>query len=390
MNIYIDFGFRSVNHDGEEVCGDRVETKRAEDRFIGVLADGMGSGVKANILSTMGSTILSTMLMGGESVESAVDAVIRTLPVCSERGMNYCTFSVVTIDQEGVARLTEFDNPQAWIIRNRQIVQPGRKSRIVEGKRIWESSLPLIEGDVIVITSDGAVNAGRDNHFSFRWTWDSVAKWLAERAHSYPSALRLAVDLVSAVDNLYGGKPTDDVTAMVIRIPYAQTVNIMYGPPEYPEDDEFMVHEFMDSDGAKIICGGTTSNIVARVMNTPLETMPDTAADGVPPISFMADVDLVTEGVLTMTRAGDIMERYFTAGYSMADFQELDAQNGAAFLAKQLVENCTTLRAFIGRAKNPAYEGKDVPLDLDMKLKAVERICELMRTHGRTVEEYYY
>ncbi len=390
MKLYIDFGFRSINHAGEEVCGDRVETKRTEKRFIGVLADGMGSGVKANILSTMGSAILSTMLLGGESVESAVDAVIRTLPVCSERGMNYCTFSVVTIDGEGVARLTEFDNPQAWIIRNRQIVLPERESRVVEGKKIWESSLPMIEGDVIVITSDGAVNAGRDNQFSFQWTWDSVARWLTERAHQFPSALRLAVELVGAVDNLYGGRPTDDVTAMVIRIPYTQTVNLMYGPPEYPEDDQFMVHEFMDSEGIKIICGGTTSNIVSRVMNLPLETLPDTAADGVPPISFMGEVDLVTEGVLTMTRAGDIMERYFQAGYSGADFQELDAQNGAAFLAKQLVEGCTTLRAFIGRAKNPAYEGKDVPLDLDMKLKAVERICRLLKTHGRTVEEYYY
>lgn len=390
MNIYVDFGFWSVNHAGEEVCGDRVETKRTEDRFIGVLADGMGSGVKANILSTMGSTILSTMLMGGESVESAVDAVIRTLPVCSERGLNYCTFSVVTIDQNGEARLTEFDNPQAWIIRNKQIVQPERENRTVEGKKIWESSLPLVEGDVIVVTSDGAVNAGRDNHFSFDWTWDSVAKWLAERAHTYSSALRLAADLVGAVDSLYGGKPTDDVTAMVIRIPYLQTVNIMYGPPEYKEDDAFMVREFMDADGYKIICGGTTSNIVARVLDTPVETLPETAADGVPPISFMADVDLVTEGVLTVTRAGDIMERYFHAGYNDADFLELDAQNGAAFLAKQLVEDCTTLRVFIGRAKNPAYEGKDVPLDLDMKLKAIERICELMRSHGRTVEEYYY
>lgn len=390
MNLYIDFGFRSINHAGEEICGDRVETKRTAERFIGVLADGMGSGVKANILSTMGSTILSTMLMGGETVESAVDAVVRTLPVCSERGLNYCTFSVVTIDATGEARLTEFDNPQAWIVRNRQIVQPERRSRTVAGKDIWESSLPLIEGDILVITSDGAVNAGCDNHFSFDWTWNSVARWLTERADRYPSALRLAADLVGAVDNLYGGKPTDDVTAMVIRIPHRQTVNIMYGPPEYPEDDEFMVHEFMDADGYKIICGGTTSNIVSRVLDSPLETLTETAADGVPPISFMADVDLVTEGVLTVTRAGNIMKRYFSAGCSGANFSELDAQNGAAFLARQLVENCTTLRVFIGRAKNPAYEGKDVPLDLDMKLKAIERICELMRQHGRTVEQFYY
>lgn len=390
MNLYVDFGWRSINHFGEEVCGDRVEARRADRQFITVLADGMGSGVKANILSTMGSAILSTMLMGGETMESAVDAVVRTLPVCSERGLNYCTFSVVTIDEGGVARLTEFDNPQAWIVRNGQIVQPERMLRVVEQKHIWESSLPLIEGDVLVVTSDGAVNAGCNNQFSFNWTWDSVGKWLCQRVQGCSSALRLATDLVGAVDNLYGNRPTDDVTAMVIRIPYAQSVALMYGPPEYREDDAFMVGEFMEAEGYKIVCGGTTSNIVARVLNSAVETMPETAADGVPPISFMADVDLVTEGVLTVTRAGDIMERYFTGGATGDSFAELDAQNGAAFLAKQLVEQCTTLRVFIGRAKNPAYEGKDVPLDLDMKLKAIERICNLMRRYGRTVEEYYY
>ena len=388
MNISIDFGFRSINHDGEEVCGDRVDHKRRKDGFLGVLADGMGSGVKANILSTMGSTILSTMLAGGESVESAVDVVIRSLPVCSERGMNYCTFSVVNIDNAGVAKLVEFDNPQAWIIRNKQIVQPERTLRMIEQKKIWESSLPLVEGDVIVVTSDGAVNAGVDNHFSFSWNWDSVASWLCQRAHTFHSARRLASELVEAVNNLYGGKPTDDVTAMVIRVPEEQTVNIMYGPPEYPEDDAFMVHEFMGADGAKIICGGTTSNIVSRVLDTPVVTMPETASDGVPPISFMDNIDLVTEGLLTVTRAGDILERYYSA--ANPDFRELDGENGAAILAKQLCENCTSLRVFIGKARNPGYEGKDVPLDLDMKMKAIDHLCSLLEQEGKRVEKNYY
>ena len=143
MNISLDYGYRSINHFGEEVCGDRVNIRQDKNRFIGVLADGMGSGVKANILSTMGSTILSTMLHGGEDLESAVDVVIRSLPVCSERGMNYCTFSVVSVDDRGVARLVEFDNPQAWIIRNRQVVQPERQLRQVEEfSRLEEHLLP--------------------------------------------------------------------------------------------------------------------------------------------------------------------------------------------------------------------------------------------------------
>lgn len=388
MNISLDYGYYSINHHGEEVCGDRVNFRRNKDGFVGVLADGMGSGIKANILSTMGSTILSTMLSGGESVESAVDMVIRSLPVCSERGMNYCTFSVIHVDKQGIAKLVEFDNPQAWIIRNKQVVQPERIPRMVEGKRIWESSLPLIEGDILVVTSDGAVNAGMDNQFSFQWNWDSVADWLCQRGHLFASSRRLSRELVEAVNNLYGGKPTDDVTAMVLRIPQTSVVNIMYGPPEYPEDDGFMVHEFMDSEGVKIICGGTTSNIVSRVMNSPVVTMPETAADGVPPISFMADIDLVTEGVLTVTRAGDIMEHYY--GDMHADFQQLDQDNGAAILARQLIEDCTELRVFIGRARNPGYEDKQVPLDLNMKMKAMDRICKILDSQGIPVSKFYY
>ena len=389
MKLNVDFAWYSINHDGEEVCGDHVDAKYDEDRFIGVLADGMGSGVKANVLSTMGSTILSTMLIGGEDVESAVDMVVRTLPVCSERGMNYCTFSVVTIDQNGTAFFTEFDNPQAWIIRNKQIVLLDRRVHKVEGKRIYESELPLIPGDVIVVTSDGAVNAGANNRFSFSWTWDSVAEWLCDRAHVYQSALRLAVDLVEDVNGIYEYKPTDDVTAMVIRLPELENVNIMYGPPEHPEDDEAMVREFIRSDGYKIICGGTTAKVVSRVLNSPLETVPETAADGVPPISFLAEADLVTEGVLTVTKAADILEQYYS-NQQHPDFSDLDASNGAAFLAKQLAEHCTSLRVFVGRAKNPAYEGKDVPVDLDMKLRAIDRICEMMKKQGRTVEVRYY
>lgn len=388
MNIHIDFGYRSIFHYGEEVCGDRVVKKRCKDMFMGVLADGMGSGVKANILSTMGSTILSTMLVGGEPLDSAVETVIRTLPVCSERGMNYCTFSVVTIDDQGVAKLAEFDNPQAWIIRNGQIVQTDRAMRMVADKQIWESSLPLIEGDIIVITSDGAVNAGMNNHFSYGWTWNSVARWLCAHAHLYSSAKRIAYELLETVNSLYGGRPTDDVTAMVIRVPKQEVVDLMYGPPEYPEDDEFMVNEFMESDGIKIICGGTTSNIVSRVLDSPVETLAETAADGVPPISFMAEAELVTEGVLTMTRAADIMERYYKQNDS--GFDELDAENGAAMLAKQLVEHCTEFRAFIGRAQNEAYAGKNVPLDLNMKMRAIDRICELLDEQGIPVTKYYY
>ena len=387
MNISLDFGWRSVNHYGEEVCGDRVTFKREKDRILAVLADGMGSGVKANILSTMGSTILSTMLGGGESMESAVETLIRSLPVCSERGLNYCTFSVVDIDAQGIAHLAEFDNPQAWILRNGQILLQERDFHPVEDKAIWQRELPLVEGDMIVISSDGAVNAGAGNVFSFGWTWDSVAKWLEQRCSSFTSARRLAEDMVEAVVNIYGGKPDDDVTVMALRVMPDSPVNIMYGPPEYEDDDEFMVREFMEADGMKIVCGGTTSNVVSRVLDTPVVTMSETAGDGIPPISFMDQIDLVTEGALTMTRTAEILEDYYAGKKGP---KVLDADNGAAILAKILAETATTVQFFIGRASNSAYDGKNSKLNLDVKLSAAERICRQLEAQGIQVSKYYY
>ena len=388
MKISVDFGWCSVNHYGEEVCGDRVDFRGSKDRFLGVLADGMGSGVKANILSTMGSTILRTMLLGGESVDSAVDTVIRSLPVCSERGLNYCTFSVVDIDEDGIASIVEFDNPQAWILRNGQILRQEREYHEVEGKAIWERELPLVEGDIIVITSDGCVNAGAGNNFSYTWTWESVAQWLEDCAPSVRNARRLADDLVQAVVNIYDGKPDDDVTAMVIRVPEELNVSIMYGPPEYPDDDEFMVREFMDSDGMKIVCGGTTSNVVSRVLDEPVVTMAETAADGIPPISFMDRIELVTEGVLTMTRTAEIIEEYYNN--TKFNAERMDAENGAAILAKILIEQCTSLQFFVGKAANDAYQEKENRLNLERKLGVVDRICDQLKEHGKKVSIFYY
>lgn len=388
--ISIDFGWRSIFHYGEELCGDKVEVARVDGSFIGVLADGMGSGVKANILSTMSSKILSTMLSQGSKVAEAVETVISTLPVCSERGMNYCTFSVVKIDSSGYARFVEFDNPTAWIIRNGQLVTLERAFRPVADKAIFESELQLVEGDWVIITSDGAVNAGADNSFSYRWTWQSVGKWLCDNVGRCSSAVRLAYSLTDAVNNLYGGKPTDDVTAMVLRIPGENAVNLMYGPPADPADDERMVRDFFSGKGTRIVAGGTTAQIVSRVTGAELFTLPPEAEDELPPLSFMDGVDLVSEGVLTMTAVCRLVEDYFAAGYSYADFDRLDEENGAAIIAKQLIEDCSVLRAFIGTARNSGYDKAEIPLDLTAKIKCIEGICDALERHGRRVERYYY
>lgn len=390
MSNGIDFAYKSINHYGEELCGDVVNVVRYGDKFMGVLADGMGSGVKANILATMTSKIFTTMLSSGELVESAVETVVNSLPLCSERQLNYSTFSIVRINGGSHALMVEFDNPAAFIIRENAVVTPEYVYRAYADKSVFESELQLVEGDVVCIVSDGVINAGMGANLDTSWTWDGVASWLCTNVRKYASAKRLANAMLEAVDNLYAGKPSDDSTVMIVKIPETKHVSLMYGPPSSKELDLKMVREFMDSHGTKIICGGTSSNIVSRVLGKEIETQLQTDDSHIPPISFMEDVDLVTEGIITVTKANEIINDYFSAGYGTADFKLLDAENGASILAKLLIEECSHLKVFIGTARNPAHEEENLPLGMTAKMKAIESICDIMQKYGRTVEKRYY
>ena len=84
-NLSCDIGHLSLNHYGEQLCGDHVDTVEEGDTTIIVLADGMGSGVKASILSTLTSKIISTMLAAGLGIRDAVETIAATLPICADR-----------------------------------------------------------------------------------------------------------------------------------------------------------------------------------------------------------------------------------------------------------------------------------------------------------------
>ena len=185
-------------------------------------------------------------------------------------------------------------------------------------------------------------------------------------------------------------KPGDDSTVMVARISPRQVVNMFAGSPKNKDDDPKMVRDFMTSSGKKLICGGSSANIVARVLNRSIETSLDYVDPLIPPIATIQGIDLVTEGVLTLSRTVEILQEYLDHETDSFYFKKLDEKNGAAMLAKILLEECTTLNLFIGTAINPAHQNPGLPSDLSIKLKLIDKLCGLMERLGKRVTKKYY
>ena len=378
MSVHIDVAWKSLNKKGEELCGDKVVTVRTADSTIAVLADGLGSGVKANILATLTSTICATMVREGASVADVVSTIVNTLPVCSVRKVAYATFSILEIKDSGEGYLAEFDNPFCIYIRDGQRMEFKCEYNEYSGKGVYETRFQALPGDVITIVSDGVIYAGVGESLNFGWTWEHVVKWLLNATALDMSAPRLAAALSDTVNDLYMKKPGDDSTVLVAEVTPHRVVNMLAGPPKEKADDERMVRDYMRSQGKKVICGGTSANIVARVLNRKIRTSLTYSDPSIPPIGFIEGVDLVTEGVLTLTRTLDILQEYCEKDADSYYFHRIDEENGAAMLARLLLEDCTHLKLFIGTAINPAHQNPNLPADLSIKLKLIDRLAELM------------
>ena len=391
MSFSIDVSWKSLNKYQEELCGDKVEILKTEDSDIVILADGMGSGVKANILATLTSKILGTMLREGASIESCVETVAKTLPVCSVRGVAYATFSILQIFHSGEAYLAEFDNPSCVYIREGRIVKYPYEVREIEGKKVREHRFRVEKNDCFVLMSDGVIYAGAGSILNLQgWTWEAMAEYTLKCTKKTLSASRLAVMLSQACDELYEEKPGDDTTVAVARVIERRVINIFTGPPRSKEDDERLMHDFMHAEGKKVVAGGTTANIAARVLEKEIITKADSRNPDVPPIATLEGIDLVTEGVLTLGKALKLLKKYVNDQFDAEFFDELDADNGASRLAKLLIEECTELNLFVGTAINDAHKESELNFDLSMRQNLVDQLIKTAEKMGRTVSVKYY
>ncbi|MEG1554069.1 MAG: SpoIIE family protein phosphatase [Rikenellaceae bacterium] len=385
MELFLEHGYTSINKFGEELCGDMVESDVSGEYTTIVLADGLGSGVKANILATLTSKILCTMISNEVSLEDCIETIIQSLPICKERGISYSTFSVIHVNKSGEGHLFEFDNPQAIYYHKGKCIDFNRRELNVCGKRVYETVLSLEENDVVMVMSDGVIHAGIGMILNFGWDRKQIMDYLDKKITPKMSARCIAHILASASNDLYVENPGDDTTVAALKIRKRLDVNIMVGPPIDKENDNQHVKQFLDGDGKKIVCGGTSSQIVARYLDKPLNTYLDFPDKDIPPIGYINGIDLVTEGVITLRRLVELSDKYISA--SDLTPKLYNKTDGASLLANILFEEATNIHFFVGQNVNKAHKG--LPLDTTMKLKLIEKISQNLKKMGKCVEVDY-
>ena len=388
-DLCVDIGYKSINHVGEQLCGDHVDVvEQGENSQVVVLADGLGSGVKASILSTLTSKIISTMMAEGLSLEDCVSTIAATLPICSVRGVAYSTFTIVHIVNNETAEIMEFDNPQVIVLRDGSNYLYHRTEMNIGGKRIYKSIIPLKDNDVFILMSDGCPHAGLGTQFNFGWKRDEIINFLLPNVYVGYTAKTLSTILVDECNRLNGNKPGDDTTAVVLKVRKREPMNLLFGPPSNPDDANRMMSLFFSKEGKHIVCGGTTSSIAAKYLGKTVRPTLNFVRSDVPPIAEIEGVDLVTEGVITVNKVVEYAKDSLSENklYEKWSF----GQDGASLICRLLFEEATDINFFVGRAVNPAHQNPDLPINFNIKMNLVEELSRCLKQMGKRIKVSYF
>lgn len=388
-DLCADIGWRSLNKAGEEICGDHVEVvDEGDDTKVIVLADGLGSGVKAAILSTLTARIISTMMAAGLPIEECVETIAATLPVCSVRGVAYATFTILRIVGQREAEIIEYDNPRVILLRDGAGL-PIRSSAIQIGdKTIWRSRFAIQEDDILIAMSDGAVHAGVGKSLNFGWQREDIISYMEGFSYAGYTAKSLTTLLLDECSSLYGGQPGDDTTVCTVRIRRRFPVNLVIGPPADRDDASRMMALFFAKDGKHIVCGGTTSFLAADYLRRQVRPRLEFLDPEIPPMADIEGVDLVTEGVITINKVLVYAQDYLKDNESFRQWSF--KRDGASQVARLLFEEATDINFFVGRAINPAHQNPDLPISFNIKMRLVEELAGCLGQMGKKIKVSYF
>lgn len=389
MPLFMDIAHDRINKYSQELCGDNVEIRFNDESVIVVLADGLGSGVKANILATMTSTITATMLEEKMPLPDVLETLEATLPVCQVRKLAYSTFTIVQVFwRRQEMYIVEFDNPPIVYVRDGEIIDLPRKSMDFQGKKVFETTMDIQVGDTMAFFSDGVIYAGVGALMNFGWQWEDAADYFLARTYddNMVTCKDISMKMIETCDELYAHKPGDDTTVVVMRAEEHQYVTLFSGPPLDRTKDYLIKDIFDEAKGKKVVCGGTASNILSREYGEEIDIDLSTMSRSVPPVGHMKSIDLVTEGVITIQETVRIIREYIEKRQGHKAFK---GNGGADILADLLVNHCTHINFVLGNSINPAHQNPDFPDALSSKWRITKELIDLLESLNKSVKIIY-
>ena len=388
-NLCTEIGYHSLIKHGEQLCGDHVEVvEQGENSFVMVLADGLGSGVKANILAMLTSKIISTMMAAGLGIEDCVETIASTLPVCEVRKVAYSTFTIIRIVDNEEAEIIQYDNPHVIFLRDGKNVEYDKTLTEIGGKQIYKSKISLQENDVFIAMSDGAIYAGVGKTMNFGWQREHIVEFMEKLYDSEYTAKTLCTLLLDECDRLYAGEPGDDTTIGALKIRRRSPVNLLIGPPVDPKDVNKMMALFFAKEGKHIVSGGTTSKLAAEYLGKPMQAQIDYLDPEIPPTAKIEGIDLVTEGVITISRVLTYAKSYLENNEFYSDWSF--KQDGASQISRLLFEEATDINFYVGRAVNPAHQNPNLPINFNIKMNLISELSESLKKMGKRIKVSYF
>lgn len=379
VDLYIEVDAKQINHENEKICGDVFLKRRIKEdkRIIAVLSDGMGHGVKANVLATLTSTMALNFTVEHRKPERIAEIIMNTLPVCSERNISYSTFTVADLEIDGRVHLLEYDNPPALVFRNNEVLKLTRdviemKNPEHKGKKLTYTSFYPKLYDRIVFFSDGVAQSGMGtDKYPFGWENSNIEKYILRLLENENdiSAGKLAEKVVNkAVANDFY-KSKDDTSCASIYFREPRKLLIVTGPPINRSSDKELATIVKNYNGKKIISGGSTTDLIARELKLKVTDSLDFFDNELPPISYMDGIDLVTEGILTLNKVWKIltdMGPEYTPGKGPAD------------QIVKLILQSDHIDIIVGTKINEAHQDPNVPVDLEIRRTIAGRIADVL------------
>lgn len=377
--FYIEVHCEQRYHHGERICGDVFLSKRIpeENRVVSVLSDGMGHGVKANVLATLTSTMAMRFTIEHEDPNTIAEIIMNTLPVCSDRKMSYSTFTIVNIEYDGTTQIIEYGNPECMVFRGNKIIEPEWQCIILTspkntGKEIRTCTFKSQREDRILFFSDGVIQSGTGSvKLPTGWGTENSTNYIGKLLNNEPqiSAKKLAAKVVNMSYQNDGYEAKDDISCTAIYFRQPRRLLLCSGPPYEEFSDADMAGIVRNFEGKKIICGATTSDIIAHQLGYKITEGQQFDDPDLPPISFMENIDLVTEGILTLSKVNNILKDY--------NHTTIIGKGPADQVVKLLLES-DEIHFLIGTRINPAHHDPKIPRELEIRRTVAKRIARLL------------